>query len=254
LIATKHREPAWLADHQQPATTWKNLYCAGQFQRAKRENFPTIKDHEALTMNHLSVLSNEANEHHAAAQEKAGQAVTHAMEAGRLLAAAKQTVKHGEWADWLKANFIGSDRHARRYMKLHQSYAALPESKRPHVANLPSLRQALEAVADEPQAPAIPQWLPTGNDIARALLSDDIFIDVQQPLHAPGYFQFLVVNGQTADYLKRGIQAKHLEQMIIDLLPHGLTKGQGLASKPWEYTGNRPNYLAQTIQQLDATR
>jgi hypothetical protein len=96
-----------------------------------------------------SELAAQANHHHQSAQDKATEAVRHAVEAGRALTDAKAALGHGEWSTWLADNFKGSARHARRYMQLHQRMLELPESKRTHVANLPSLRQALEAITPD---------------------------------------------------------------------------------------------------------
>lgn len=88
----------------------------------------------------LAVSAREINEHHAMAQEKARQAVAHALECGRLLSEAKSRVGHGGWTQWLGDNFNGSGRTARDYMKLHDQKGSLP-------SDVSSVRQALKTIS-----------------------------------------------------------------------------------------------------------
>lgn len=65
----------------------------------------------------------------------------HALVCGRLLIEAKARVPHGEWLDWLRANFNGSERAAQGYMRL----ASDPNPQR--VADT-SVREALQKLAN----------------------------------------------------------------------------------------------------------
>jgi len=140
-----------------------------------------------------TTLAEQANRHHADAQAKAQEAVQHAIEAGRLLTEAKAQVAHGQWSTWLADNFIGSARTAREYMKLSTRLDALPESKRQHAANLPSLRQALEAVTDGDSTSkqmsaetAQPSWLPTDENILAVVHFDEV---IRDPVYIDGHFE-----------------------------------------------------------------
>lgn len=73
----------------------------------------------------------------------------HAIVCGRLLIEAKAQVPHGEWLDWLRANFNASERAAQGYMRL----AREPNPQR--VADM-SVRNALEELAD-PRKPGPPE-------------------------------------------------------------------------------------------------
>lgn len=55
---------------------------------------------------------------HQAAQRAWEDAVTHAIECGRLLLHAKETVGHGGWMEWLDTHFPASVRTAQNYMRL----------------------------------------------------------------------------------------------------------------------------------------
>ncbi len=83
-------------------------------------------------------------------------AVAHAIRAGELLTEAKSRVQHGEWLPWIEANFPGSDRTARNYMRL--------AANRQRVADLPTVREAVAALTartSEPDArpSRSPDWL-----------------------------------------------------------------------------------------------
>ena len=82
-------------------------------------------------------------------------AVGHAIRAGELLTEAKALVRHGDWLPWLEANFPGSDRTARNYMRL--------AANRNRVADLPTVREAVALLA----APKRPE--PAGVDDDEAL-------------------------------------------------------------------------------------
>jgi len=72
----------------------------------------------SVNVGRLKTLAEKANREHSQAQRAAGQAVKHAVEAGGLLLKAKEEVGHGDFTRWVKENFRGSSRHARRYMRL----------------------------------------------------------------------------------------------------------------------------------------
>lgn len=71
----------------------------------------------------------------------------HAIEAGRLLMAAKAAVPHGEWRPWLADNIEISERAAQGYMRLARELPKLDSAKAKRVAGLP-LRAALVALSE----------------------------------------------------------------------------------------------------------
>lgn len=94
------------------------------------------------TLTTLATLAGRINAEHEKCEAAARSALRHAIAAGKLLSEAKQRVGHGEWSGWVKANFAGSDRTARLYMRLGehedqliQNGNALPVSIR-HAARL----------------------------------------------------------------------------------------------------------------------
>ena len=88
-------------------------------------------------------LATIANREHALALEAGVEMIWHWVASGEALIEAKGQLRHGEWLQWLEANFEASERTARRYM--------LVAANRTRVADLvePSLRKALEAIAPE---------------------------------------------------------------------------------------------------------
>jgi hypothetical protein len=85
-------------------------------------------------------LAEQINREHALFIASCRDSLRHALLAGRMLIEAKGQVPHGEWLDWLRTNFHGSERAAQGYMRLARD----PNPQR--VADT-SLRQALAELA-----------------------------------------------------------------------------------------------------------
>ncbi len=68
------------------------------------------------TMDIRTTIASEINEHHAIAIARAGEAVHHAKEAGRLLLDVKTALPHGEFGKWMEQNITVSVRQAQRYI------------------------------------------------------------------------------------------------------------------------------------------
>lgn len=99
----------------------------------------------------LRSIADRINREHDACENAFGEAVAHAIEAGRLLVEAKGLVPHGGWLGWLKDNCRFSERTAQGYMRVAKLGGENPQ----RVAGL-SLRDALAELADRsPQAMAI---------------------------------------------------------------------------------------------------
>jgi phage N-6-adenine-methyltransferase len=94
----------------------------------------------------LDELADVANEEHLQCVAAMGSVLEHAIKAGDALALAKAQLKHGEWLQWLGANFNASQVTASAYMRVAANYK--------HASNLEpsSIRQALKMIAggDDP--------------------------------------------------------------------------------------------------------
>lgn len=101
----------------------------------------------------LSGLSERINAEHDACIGAASAAISHAIEAGRLLTEAKGLVRHGEWSAW-----VGS--HCRFSLRMSQNYMAVAKNEARFAFEKPqSLRQALQLLAEpkaEPEQPDRP--------------------------------------------------------------------------------------------------
>lgn len=69
-----------------------------------------------MNVSEINALANEVNQLHAQACSSAAEAVTYAMEAGKLLQTAKASLAHGQFTTWIRNNLRVSVRQAQRYM------------------------------------------------------------------------------------------------------------------------------------------
>ena len=90
-------------------------------------------------------LADRINTLHREVEQHKTQMLLEARAAGELLLEAKDTVKHGEWLDWLEANFEGSGRTARAYMRIAAHWEKIGLKMAEGSANL-SIAEALKLV------------------------------------------------------------------------------------------------------------
>lgn len=67
----------------------------------------------------LPDLATQINLEHEACLGAAREAITRAIEVGRLLCEAKEQIPHGGWASWVEANCSFGDRQASKYMRAY---------------------------------------------------------------------------------------------------------------------------------------
>lgn len=99
----------------------------------------------------LDVLADEINEEHRQAEAAMTEALVHARNAGRGLNAAKDQTEHGEWGDWVRDNFEGSERTARVYQRIARNWTKIENRQRD--ADL-SIRGAVRLLRDGDSADA----------------------------------------------------------------------------------------------------
>lgn len=91
------------------------------------------------------------NREHSLCAAAYGTALVHAINCGRMLAAVKSDLQHGEWLPWVEEHFDGSERTARVYMQLADS----PELQdRQSAADLPASMSAALKEITKPRATA----------------------------------------------------------------------------------------------------
>lgn len=64
----------------------------------------------------LSTWAADINHHHEQACLRAGEAINHAIEAGKVLMRVKSRLPHGEFGNWVQANIRVTQRQAQRYI------------------------------------------------------------------------------------------------------------------------------------------
>ncbi len=117
---------------------------------ASTEENPTVESMIDKTSNppaRLVDLATAIDAEHRQAHASFRACVAHALEAGRLLMAAKAAVAHGEWLPWLAANTEVSERTAQAYMRLARELPELDAEKAQRVSDLP-LRDALAVLSE----------------------------------------------------------------------------------------------------------
>ncbi len=100
--------------------------------------------HSGAAAETILPLATRINALHHEVQTYETQMLLKARTAGELLLEAKDTVLHGEWQDWLEANFEGSGRSARAYMRIARRWDVI-QAKRQSTATL-SISEALKLV------------------------------------------------------------------------------------------------------------
>jgi hypothetical protein len=96
----------------------------------------------------LPDLAGRINAEHEACLASAQDAVSHAIEVGRLLVEAKDQVRHGEWSGWVEANCTFGIRQAQNYMRAHHNRGAIEGQMRSGDSHFVGLHGVVTALAD----------------------------------------------------------------------------------------------------------
>jgi hypothetical protein len=100
-----------------------------------------------------SNIASAINAAHAGVEAAKREGARYAVECGRLLAQAKETVPHGGWDAWLRLNTTVSPRTAQLYMRIARHIEGDP-AKAQRVAGLSVREAAAEAAGPKRTAPA----------------------------------------------------------------------------------------------------
>jgi hypothetical protein len=139
-------------------------------------NLPLFEPQRGLTD-----LADRINAEHDAYLAAAADAVGHAVCAGKLLADAKQGVRHGEWSSWVAAHCRFSLRMAQNYMRVAENEARFASRSRPC-----SLRQALEVVGlEKPGGAKKPKRRAPAAESAGAAVAPDPAVISLEPVTQP---------------------------------------------------------------------
>lgn len=118
---------------------------------------------EANVTTHLTLPANvhehfrKANVLHGYVQKNMGEAAKHALETGKELLAAKQTIPHGSWESECERLFDGSVRTAQSYMQFAKHVESLPKAQSSAVLMLESSLSGAAKEAKRLAAPTPPK-------------------------------------------------------------------------------------------------
>ena len=166
----------------------------------------------------LATWATDINHHHQQACLRAGEAINHAIEAGKLLIAVKQRLPHGEFGGWLEKNLEVSDRHARRYM-------AAAQGKPVPVRAIASKRTPVSVLKEE-QKDAAPVFKIRPGEVVQMELDRGGWVDRLDilPSTHEGFFHYLFTSGEegggcSATYSKRPIPQRFVARMVAQEMP-----------------------------------
>ena len=159
-----------------------------------------------------------------------------ARRAGELLLKIKAVLPHGEFLPWLENHVAVSARQAQRYM-------AVAVGKMLPVRNTALLKNDTVSHLN---------WLPANGHLADVILatgidgSRDEWLLVQEVGHAAGFFHIAYFDSSIIHWLKRGISANYVEDVILDLLPGRYTRKTSVSELNWAYFDS-PDWLHDNV-------
>lgn len=196
-------------------------------------------EHESIkTTTDLTQLVAEVNRHHRAMQELLEKSLDHAKDAGDALIKIKASLPHGEFGNWIAENCEFSDRTARTYMTIAESWGSIAANRK-RFRNQ-SVRQAVKLLADD-EADVdsrisllqtslgdhghLPyDWEPGAGEARLGLTSDRRFV-VLLSVDDPKFIRTAIidVDGGFSDYDRRGINRHYL---VWALNEHGVNPNE----------------------------
>jgi hypothetical protein len=188
---------------------------------------------EELKTNEVRLISGAAlvagiRHHHSHAATAAGIAISHAIEAGRLLQQAKDSMPHGDFGAWVERECGFTYRMARKYMLASKRLGVIPAANWPSTANLDRAISVVIANDRQPPAPTEqPAWLPSAG---RAIwFCDGIRTWHAWAVHGVGFDgierEYMLammhdVDSGFVEYMKRGRSSR--DDLIWALVRYGL--------------------------------
>lgn len=163
-------------------------------------------------MNSLRInIAADINRAHELADSKAGEAIDHAVEAGKLLLEAKAAMPHGEWLGWLESNIWVTPRRCQQYMRAAlgkvtpgKALFGPDEATKAKAKSISHLEvDAPQLFAGEPEDAA---FMPESGYCYAAILPDTTVYAVEPSLNYSGYFFVSKMHAATdmVDYTTRG--------------------------------------------------
>jgi hypothetical protein len=157
----------------------------------------------------LATWAADINHHHQQACLRAGEAINHAIEAGKLLMRVKARLPHGEFGGWLEKNLDVTDRQARRYMAAAQGKpvpARVIASKRTPVSVLPAPAKTLHDYFR-------PSWIPMKGCTYSCATDEGAYWVAHSKVH-PGFFHVSHLTEETYSGTRRPVAGLTVEYML----------------------------------------
>ncbi len=158
----------------------------------------------------LATWAADINRHHEQACLRAGEAINHAIEAGKLLMRVKARLPHGEFGGWLGRNLDVTDRQARRYM-------AAAQGKPIPARAIASNRTPVSDLVNEPPKTLhdyfSPSWIPMKGYTYSCATDDGVFCVAHSKAH-PGFFHVSHLTEETYSGTRRPVAGLTVEYML----------------------------------------
>ena len=156
----------------------------------------------------------DINRHHELACLRAGEAVNHAKEAGKLLLEVKAGLQHGEFVPWVEKNIVVTPRQVQRYIA-----AALGQPVPIRAIKNDTTVSHLEVNAPRlfPGVPDVPAlFVPNSCMCYAHAIGDGKIYLVEPSSQHPGYFFISRLNsdGETYDCTRRPVAAEWVEETL----------------------------------------
>jgi hypothetical protein len=190
---------------------------------------PDSNPNDELVDAELSRLANGIREQHRLAEEKVASGLMHALNAGTMLAQAKERLPHGDFEAWVEEHVQVTQRQAQRYMRAVRRWGEI-ESKATCMSLL-SLNQCLDLITEPRSEPERrtskdprPGRLPApGHKLTASAKTDDGKIKVLVEPYTDSDFVYLTAIDESgvADFYQRPVRRKYayfaLESMRPDI-------------------------------------
>jgi hypothetical protein len=133
-----------------------------------------------------TTIADDINHHHDLAGLRADEAVSHAIQAGKLLLEAKGALAHGQWLPWLDQNVRVTPRQAQRYMQVAQGRPLPIRALPPKATSVSHLE--VDAPRLLPGEPPAASFIPAADRCYAAAMLDESVYAVEPSLKYPGFF------------------------------------------------------------------
>lgn len=158
----------------------------------------------------LATWATDINHHHQQACLRAGEAINHAIEAGKLLIAVKQRLPHGEFGNWLEKNIQVTQRQAQRYIAAAQGK---PVSVRAIASNATPVSHLVNESPKTLHDYFSPSWIPMKGYTYSCATDDGAFWVAHSKAH-PGFFHVSHLTEETYSGTRRPVAGLTVEYML----------------------------------------